>query len=830
MAQDWSPNEPTTVGLEWLAHSRLPVVVDNSSKSPIQRMVTNVTEIIEGFDVHSLGIGGIGGGNAAGRWLLEVYDSGNEIPTGVTTTDIFRPNADGPAIFGGIVNQVGGTPTFPSIDEVACDFTDFARNSGAIPILAEEDTSYEFSSGAFPDGRRVKEIRFRHCLQYPLGLGGATSAVIWRLDIMDASATSDRIRIIPDVVMSKANNTILDRVATLPDINPFTGLPWTPADIRSFDSAVAVPRYVIRPVWPGPYLTGDQVRLAFMQMEVDWVDENRQAYAAFQTGVNEGSGFKTFAPTQEPDGTADWNSKTAGTDAAYSLRRIPPQVTIFTADSLPGQAGSFSWTALDSGVTPPIGGQSRPSANLNSFGCIKAIKAADTRSFTIIPIVTLPATESDDSQAYAIIIPAEVFTGQPAEGEFSGTAGGSYAGLRFLARIPPGLTAAQITGDLEVRIRRRSDNVQFGSTETITPAGLEALFDAVGPDGWRLVELGFSTAAVLPATQYYIDFTSTASGADLGPNNDSWDIAYLSTVPFSTHGDQSYNGFTDQATVNGSQDGDADIPAPLSIPPTPPADFATVIQTQILPGDGGNCSAGQTEFVSITWTATALGVDFLRYEIERNCIDCDPGPCDTDTWELIAVITDESVEEFHDYESNRGVLCCYRMRVIRADNAPSAFTAEECETANSVDCELDFVSNQDPSLNFAYNDQTPREYTFLDADALVLRQLFGRDFQVAAQPLERRGDTFTVELVLFSVMMEPGPNPPAGEGRRVFDILEDMATAPIDYVTVLDSDGNKWQAAIQVPSGNRQEPGKLYRSPILITEITETSSTPDGNV
>lgn len=229
------------------------------------------------------------------------------------------------------------------------------------------------------------------------------------------------------------------------------------------------------------------------------------------------------------------------------------------------------------------------------------------------------------------------------------------------------------------------------------------------------------------------------------------------------------------------------------------------------------CAVTEVQYSSLSWTATSLGATFLQYEIQRS------GDSGT-TWETISIIQTESLTAFFDYEARRNQQSCYRMRVVNTSSAPSAWSATVCVDPQMVASgAVLFVSNENPALNTGYSFEGPKEYVFNDAERVVIYPLYGRDYQVAFQETETRGDSGVLNLIISAI------SAPINPGRAVFNAILGLAHAQLTYVAILDYDGNRWFSNISVPSGIRQERGAIYTVPVNWMQTTDTPSTPpDG--
>lgn len=218
------------------------------------------------------------------------------------------------------------------------------------------------------------------------------------------------------------------------------------------------------------------------------------------------------------------------------------------------------------------------------------------------------------------------------------------------------------------------------------------------------------------------------------------------------------------------------------------------------------------EKAHITWTATSLGAAFDAYEIERN--DSAAG------WQRIAEITAEATADFDDYEGRRGVLASYRMRVRRTDMAVSAWTSTASVTPAVQKSRVQLVSNEDPTLNVElWLAAVDRVYGF--PEQAVEWEMHGRDNVVVIRDLEDRGDDLSLEVLIDPDTASATP------GRAAFQDVLDIARAPgLSYVAVLDSDGNRWLAAVLVDVGRRRNPRGVHSMVLRVRETTDTPSTP----
>jgi hypothetical protein len=392
--------------------------------------------------------------------------------------------------------------------------------------------------------------------------------------------------------------------------------------------------------------------------------------------------------------------------------------------------------------------------------------------------------------------------------QFTTTVAQTYDAAMFVAGfVDPETPPA---GNLTVRVRRQSDNVQFGGAGVLTPAQFQAL--TTSAQGWARVLLELAAPAVLAAaTQYYLEFEAAE------PVGTGWQVGYGAfPTAGGPYGVASFRSTTDALRPHfaGAPITSLDAWAMLVNQPAQLVGLSATLQQQALAGDGTNCSVDDLDYVLLDWT-TSVEASFGYYEVQRSL---DGGA----SWEVIAYITDQADSDFSDYEGTRGVLASYRVRQVQFPLAvPGPWSATVTATPLARNCEVLFVSNEQPALNVGYDDQTPRTYTFLDAERAVLYPIFQRNRQVALQPTELLGDRWEMQLVINAVTT------PTPVGRRLFDAIEAIARADLPHVTVLDSDGNRWIALVQVSQGERRETGALYLANVAVTEVA-TSPTPVG--
>lgn len=206
-------------------------------------------------------------------------------------------------------------------------------------------------------------------------------------------------------------------------------------------------------------------------------------------------------------------------------------------------------------------------------------------------------------------------------------------------------------------------------------------------------------------------------------------------------------------------------------------------------------------------------------------------------WKTILKATSPAVSGFNDFEARPGIQSDYRIRRTDVYDFPSAWSstisatipAPGVGTGECIDSGhlLLFTTNevQNGSSNLAYSsvwldNQVEESFTFPESSFVQMQAMYDRDFFIAFRPLERGGEQFTRDVLVQAAAIPP-------ETLADFTSLRDLAWDDLNYVCVRDEDGNRWLAAVQVPSGNVLKNRRLYIAPVQITEVTETPTPVD---
>ena len=244
---------------------------------------------------------------------------------------------------------------------------------------------------------------------------------------------------------------------------------------------------------------------------------------------------------------------------------------------------------------------------------------------------------------------------------------------------------------------------------------------------------------------------------------------------------------------------------------------------------GSNTNVG----LVISWdniSATDLTTQtFGAYELQRmDAVD--------NTWETIMLSSSSAVSGFNDYEARVGILSSYRIRTVNAYGfyGPWSSTLTATITAPGVAVGITgghvliFTTNsrQTGSSNLAYlpiwdsSTTIAEDFTFPEAGFLTLQAMYNKDFFTAFRPLERGGERFQRTVLVQAAAIAP-------ETLADFTSLRNMAWDQVPYICVRDEDGNRWFAAINVPSARVQRGRRLYEATIDVIEVSDTPSQVD---
>lgn len=754
---NWNPNATGAIGLEWWPFFGGVVALDSPSKVAATAFEQTTSQLIGGIQVPNTGIPVRGG-----IYVVEAYDNENAVSDVFASTTESVPNED-VSIQNWRTQAGGSTSLFATMDEgfAGVSTADYIHQTGFASTY-----NGRVNTGALSlTGRRILAVTLTVHLVLEASVAFVAGLNIGGVEYVGIGTLTGPI-------------TNQWRAATW-YFNPATRKPWTIADVQAFDT---VDEYFVRSdshgaagLWCNVDAVSFQVRsIAEARLAVGTLDDS-------SSGLSVGS---AAVPV--------WNTATMLTPTGGTWTKDGSGRHLYTVRRLPGN-GSMNVPFLDQSTPTgaPFGlGRSWEIQLAADDGHPTAMLSAVTRLTPFVQRTTAPAN-SVDSLPYSSVTNATIFTGRNAEQEFSNEASANYGIIRTVIFM-----TATNTADLLIKIKRRSDGVQLGGTFTLTAAAYAALpFYTSTTAVWKLLQVQLPSAATLvAATQYYVEFSSTA------PSSTLWSVLAANTNVAGQ--EATYQGTTDAATLNGAESTSVDLLVTVSTIPAAPASMTAALGSQAV-DQSVNCVAAIPR-ADLSWATTSLGGSFLRYEIQRSE---DAGA----TWADVAWITSaEATSTWKDYEARRGLAASYRIRVVRTDLAISAYTAAGATVTKPLlsgvgayGSSMFLVTNYSPTSNMAMEYRPARDFTFNEADEQQLQGAYGRDYQLGANPIENRGIT---AHWLFIVGVDD--KVPVGRaGWDVFTPLRNLARAQIPYVCVLDHQGNRMLAQLSVPSGNQDASG-----------------------
>lgn len=790
----WNPNAPEIIGLEWMVGqgpTSEPIPVLAGGNDSLLGLGTGYAQRARSLGAETIGaMRTVVGPLFGGRLYTEVYAAGTEIP-GPPVAQVAPPTADETVV--ALVGS-GAPPLFQYVDEAVLNPADYITQSGAISAGVYIPTYG--SLAAFPAGRRVLSISVTYVV-------GAQSGAAQQVRSVLISGAGPQLFLRTDTYSQ--GQGIVTFTGTVGPDNPFTALPWTAAEVGQLGAAGGTAIGLLFEQAGGGT---PNFRLFQMFVTVTYTTETRVAVASVQVPVAPGTLLVDATNVRVPDtGVATW-AKANGTLYTYLYRLgITLQAGVNVPLSAPGGWVLLPW--LDSGSTAPMqtnGEAESFTVTLGSGARPTSLGNPTTRLRTVLPRTTLPAY-SESTQPFFTRIRKPIYdaANSYASQQVTSTLARTFARCRFVCRPQPGNTG----NDLIVRVAT-APGIGVGNLVTRNVTLSEVLASenvGTAADPWYLVDVLIPPVAFLAATTNFVRFEATAGVV----NTNGWDIAY--SLGAGLLGEGTYLETTSAGFLQAVQDGRIDFPVTLATIPAPPANVTATPTTIPLPGTGEDCSIDDYQGVTVEWDVSP---DALVTEAEIQRFDEL-----TQQWDTIAFVDQvPPILSYLDGDPAQNIENCYRVRFLRATGEASAWSTEVCATPSFPTCGLIFVPWNNPAGAVGYTWPPDHEWNFLDADRLVMFPIYGADGQVAFRPTETLGDQFQVDVIVNAVA-----TPTPREGRWVFDLLVDLAHNPTTpYVSVLDETGRRWYATVQVPSGVRHEPGKLYTATATITTLQFTPS------
>jgi hypothetical protein len=800
-----NPSYPAVIGPEWLPSVPRGYPIAKGQPSPVARVRSLAAENVGAL---RLGVGSNPAVTDRAFVVIDIYAEGSEGPQALSVSE-FPPILD-ETIGNWTTNASGTVNLFARIDDAVVyppSGTDYIRQivGGASAYRCSVDSS-GFSATA-----RVLRVS----VAAVIGLVALGSSAFVEIGIYhEPTATAYT----PPGGIVYTNGLIPNAVQYIDcgEINPVTLLPWTPADIQSFDSGDWHLRFVGAGTGTnGPIVTAAALRVSFLPVE------NRVAVATWRRPAGAvTSPIATDALVPMPAGTGAWAAANA-TNYLYVPRIARDRLVGGSAPV----ASDITWLAAQqdlgasgnpAGVTsaPPAGPPAMQAITTDEHGLLVASFAATDKAAPRLVIRTTAPADSASSLPYlrdtSSVVVRSLHSGQQVGQRYTTSTGPrTYLGARFLVKPP---TSAD--GTLTVRILRVSDSVQFGGTLVKTADEIRALPEIIGSGGFRYVEGFLDSGAVLAnATQYEGQLIVTT------PSTDPWKVIMMSAVGA---GGQSFGGTTDFARLGtiagGSSLTEQDLTLMFLEQPAAPATATAQVRAQQQDGDGCWCSVADVDQVEIDWAATALGVSFARYEIEREIDDGrDAG------FEPVWTITTEATSIWWDYEMPMDRPVRYRVRVVTTASAFSDWRTTDWVVAESRKNEVVFTSNHNPALQVVYERAPDVDFDFLSQKADVMVPIFGGDYQVSFSDPNDRGVAETYDLTV-----QFGRQPSDNLGRplnlqAVFQPLVDITRAAgvtIPYVCVRHRDGATIYGKVTLGTGRQRQPGNRWSVPATATPVS----------
>lgn len=338
----------------------------------------------------------------------------------------------------------------------------------------------------------------------------------------------------------------------------------------------------------------------------------------------------------------------------------------------------------------------------------------------------------------------------------------------------------------------------------LTPVGgtIDVDPSEIPQDGrWHLLVRRLDSAAALSSgSTYYLVFSTNSTIP--------WSVAYADIVDSAAVGPAVEAG----GTVN-SVSGTTDLLSNVGTVPPPIANFqvtvGSYIQSPVAPGGPVNISQA-----ILTWDASALGADFGYYEIRRGGY-------------TIAKLLTEATVELDDPEVLRNAQDSYDMRVVRADGAPSDWTAEAFITV-PTDGNCDFIISSlaaGQALGYQESgDANPvHSYARANSTLAVVHVIAGRQAPIAFRPLIEGDSDVFLRTLIVALDTAGAPVPESEMDRAAFDPLIGLIESTIGpYLTVCDGHGRRWYTFPEFQSGSYAWTGHEHLGAVKFTEVAGT--------
>lgn len=771
----WNPSSPNSIGLEWEVGVESVTPLSTTTSCAAFLCTSTATETITNIYLpHNWS----GPSTGYGKLAVDVYDLSNTgaggtptvtqyAPTGDTaTTNVFAPSPSwgSTLVAGNVYTKLNDGVTYNDSSYCAYTATSYSRHKFGTAGVTGQISSVSFYVRAFGYSGTSGKLN--------VDLYNGTTYVSTLGSISPPGNGDDTPRGFQTYTVGPFTT------------NPLTGVAWTATDVANFSTGTNLLVQLT--------LVNNNVSVSWLSMVVSAGTDNRKATGATALQTTLPTGYQTNLPCVL---AASW-AKVSGTNYLIAARRI---------DDPTGAAATLIPQPVYLGTAAsPWTGKSY-SATIDSSGFLTSAGSLDTTKTYPFWLGTSGGAISVDSEPYWDFKLEPVNATSTCKQFVSGASAQAYKSLRFAVGYAAGSTP---NADLTVKLKRTSDNVQFGGNATLTAVAwptmtsLGTIVDNQFSQGnviMRLAQIDLASSGTLAAaTDYYLEFTTTATA--------SWFLGMLdATASHALTGNITYAGSTDQANVAGTGIPQADYIARIAAAPVTPSSI-TVTNTT------GTINGTAIDYAAISWVnGGSLGAAFLRWEINRSE---DAGV----TWVSIGTIGTEATVTFNDYEGKRSNANQYRVRSVRSDGANSDWLVETgtVTPAAVAGAKALFTTNAASSLTVGYVPHgTSATYDFLSAAETIYLALHNRDYHASFKPLEQRGLRWSFEV---QVWVGSG-TPTGGAGVQAYSTLRalaDSATPP--YLCLHTGDGERFFGTIMVATGARDVVAGVYLASVVFTQ------------
>lgn len=794
---DFNPSFPDVFGPEWLiTRSQLTRVYAGGAARMLDLPSTD-TETIEALRlsavVNPLLIARV-------PTVIDVIEEGNELPAKRFLPHKCRPNGDD-TINGWRTNTGASSNLFQAIDEDAVEwpgpaqFTWIENTNSFENYLCSFDVS-PFEPGGAYENARIGFVELRAIQGANTGHRKMRTSI--HIDGIEYQSAGGNLRV--------SHGFGVPWTYWWGELNPSTGLPWTPADIADFGisgnsrgkvrsqtaTALHFPKLFALQLWVYVVPIENRVAVGVWRRPSELTDRLQN--------------IETDAFVSMPDGTPGWSKQAAKSYLYYWRQSVSPALYgAVVADDVRwhgvyqdlgpgGEPPGIVYPLHHSGSSPPPPGvvASQPITHDNYGRPASAFEGNSRVGYGLV-LVDNNGFPSVDSQPYRLDVTDIVVLKDAVGQRVTPPSTQSYIGVR-LPIIPTARTSTG-TAVLRVTVHRVSDDVQIGGTFEITEEAARALpggATVAGVEGIgsiRYVSGFLSSGATLQGGTTYEIRISVTGGK------------WLAFAPDASLGiEASFGGAANSAVIDGVLT-ERDLSVNLIRQPDAPTGVtASVVDAAITTFAGGITTV---EHVQVSWDepATPLGLNFARYEVERRL---DGGP-----WQRVANPVGEAVTSWLDREVPRDTAADYRIRSVALDGRISQW-AESSGTATPTapGAILILTSNHRPDLEVVHLFDPESSYPVLSNEADETVAIHGSDHQVVFMEAEDRGVGWRTGITVEQVTLV------GKAGLRAFDpLLRLVRSVEIPYVCAMDHQGTRILGHVTVSEPHQRHP-QIYTAQI----------------